>query len=210
MKVKGLIQDFKKFVNKGNILDLAIGILIGTAFSAMLNSLVNDIFMPLISRALDYDLTEAKLVLKEAVMDGDEVVKDAITLNYGNFIQTVITFLVIALSIFFAIKVVRYIQKKNVKRKIKFVLKLKEKHPELFDEEGEIGTVMYENLKSKYPKYFEDKEAKVIKEHDEANKSATDIQIELLTSINENLINFNNKDKEEIEENKYFENLYDI
>ena len=48
MKVKGLIQDFKKFVNKGNILDLAIGILIGTAFSAMLNSLVNDIFMPLI------------------------------------------------------------------------------------------------------------------------------------------------------------------
>ena len=114
MKVKGLIQDFKKFVNKGNILDLAIGILIGTAFSAMLNSLVNDIFMPLISRALDYDLTEAKLVLKEAVMDGDEVVKEAITLNYGNFIQTVITFLVIALSIFFAIKVVRYIQKKNV------------------------------------------------------------------------------------------------
>lgn len=202
MKVKGLIQDFKKFVNKGNILDLAIGILIGTAFSAMLNSLVNDIFMPLISRALDYDLTEAKITLKEAVMDGDEVVKEAITLNYGNFIQTVITFLVIALSIFFAIKVVRYIQKKNVKRKIKFVLKLKEKHPELFDEEGEIGTVMYENLKSKYPKYFEDKEAKVIKEHDEANKSATDIQIELLTSINENLIKLNNKDKEEIEENK--------
>ena len=129
-------------------------------------------------------------------MDGDEVVKEAITLNYGNFIQTVITFLVIALSIFFAIKVVRYIQKKNVKRKIKFVLKLKEKHPELFDEEGEIGTVMYENLKNKYPKYFEDKEAKVIKEHDEANKSATDIQIELLTSINENLIKLNNKDKD--------------
>ena len=93
-------------------------------------------------------------------------------------------------------------EKKNVKRKIKFVLKLKEKHPELFDEEGEIGTVMYENLKSKYPKYFEDKEAKAIKEHDEANKSATDIQIELLTSINENLIKLNNKDKEETVENK--------
>ena len=202
MKVKGLIQDFKKFVNKGNILDLAIGILIGTAFSAMLNSLVNDIFMPLISRALDYDLTEAKVILKEAVMDGDEVVKEAITLNYGSFIQTVITFLVIALSIFFAIKVVRYIQKKNVKRKIKFVLKLKEKHPELFDEEGEIGTVMYENLKNKYPKYFENNEAKTIKEHDEANTSATDIQIELLTSINENLIKLNNKDKEDTVENK--------
>ena len=187
MKVHNIIQDFKKFVNKGNILDLAIGILIGTAFSAMLSSLVNDIFMPLISKVLDYDLSEAKVVLKEAVMDGDEVVKEAITLNYGNFIQTVITFLVIALSIFFAIKVVRYIQKKNVKRKIKFVLNLKEKHPELFDEEGEIGTVMYENLKAKYPKYFEDKDAQKIKERDEANKSATDIQIELLTSINEKL-----------------------
>ena len=187
MKVHNIIQDFKKFVNKGNILDLAIGILIGTAFSAMLSSLVNDIFMPLISKILDYDLSEAKVVLKEAVMDGDEVVKEAITLNYGNFIQTVITFLVIALSIFFAIKVVRYIQKKNVKRKIKFVLNLKEKHPELFDEEGEIGTVMYENLKAKYPKYFEDKDAQKIKERDEANKSATDIQIELLTSINEKL-----------------------
>ena len=187
MKVHNIIQDFKKFVNKGNILDLAIGILIGTAFSAMLSSLVNDIFMPLISKILDYDLSEAKVVLKEAVMDGDEVVKEAITLNYGNFIQTVITFLVIALSIFFAIKVVRYIQKKNVKRKIKFVLSLKEKHPELFDEEGEIGTVMYENLKAKYPKYFEDKDAQKIKERDEANKSATDIQIELLTSINEKL-----------------------
>ena len=187
MKVHNIIQDFKKFVNKGNILDLAIGILIGTAFSAMLSSLVNDIFMPLISKILDYDLSEAKIVLKEAVMDGDEVVKEAITLNYGNFIQTVITFLVIALSIFFAIKVVRYIQKKNAKRKIKFVLSLKEKHPELFDEEGEIGTVMYENLKAKYPKYFEDKDAQKIKERDEANKSATDIQIELLTSINEKL-----------------------
>ena len=187
MKVHNIIQDFKKFVNKGNILDLAIGILIGTAFSAMLSSLVNDIFMPLISKILDYDLSEDKVVLKEAVMDGDEVVKEAITLNYGNFIQTVITFLVIALSIFFAIKVVRYIQKKNAKRKIKFVLSLKEKHPELFDEEGEIGTVMYENLKAKYPKYFEDKDAQKIKERDEANKSATDIQIELLTSINEKL-----------------------
>ena len=187
MKVHNIIQDFKKFVNKGNILDLAIGILIGTAFSAMLSSLVNDIFMPLISKILDYDLSEAKVVLKEAVMDGNEVVKEAITLNYGNFIQTVITFLVIALSIFFAIKVVRYIQKKNAKRKIKFVLSLKEKHPELFDEEGEIGTVMYENLKAKYPKYFEDKDAQKIKERDEANKSATDIQIELLTSINEKL-----------------------
>ena len=187
MKVHNIIQDFKKFVNKGNILDLAIGILIGTAFSAMLSSLVNDIFMPLISKVLDYDLSEAKVVLKETVMDGDEVVKEAITLNYGNFIQTVITFLVIALSIFFAIKVVRYIQKKNAKRKIKFVLSLKEKHPELFDEEGEIGTVMYENLKAKYPKYFEDKDAQKIKERDEANKSATDIQIELLTSINEKL-----------------------
>ena len=187
MKVHNIIQDFKKFVNKGNILDLAIGILIGTAFSAMLSSLVNDIFMPLISKILDYDLSEAKVVLKEAVMDGNEVVKEAITLNYGNFIQTVITFLVIALSIFFAIKVVRYIQKKNAKRKIKFVLSLKEKHPELFDEEGEIGTVMYENLKAKYPKYFEDKDAQKIKERDEANKSATDIQIELLTSINEEL-----------------------
>lgn len=187
MKVHNIIQDFKKFVNKGNILDLAIGILIGTAFSAMLSSLVNDIFMPLISKILDYDLSEAKVVLKEAVMDGDEVVKEAITLNYGNFIQTVITFLVIALSIFFAIKVVRYIQKKNAKRKIKFVLSLKEKHPELFDEEGEIGTVMYESLKAKYPKYFEDKDAQKIKERDEANKSATDIQIELLTSINEKL-----------------------
>ena len=200
MKVHNIIQDFKKFVNKGNILDLAIGILIGTAFSAMLNSLVNDIFMPLISKVLNYDLTEAKVVLQEAVMDGDEVVKEAITLNYSAFIQTVITFLVIALSIFFAIKIVRYIQKKNVKRKINFVLKLKAQHPELFDEEGEIGTVMYENLKKKYPQYFENKEVQKINEKDEANKSATDIQIDLLTSINDKLAMMCEKEKDE--ENK--------
>ena len=187
MKVRGIFSDFKKFINKGNILDLAIGILIGTAFSAMLNSLVNDIFMPLISRVLDYDLTDAKITLKEAVVENDEVIREAITLNYGAFIQAVITFLVIALSIFFAIRVVRYIQRKNVKRKVKFVLKLKEKHPELFDEEGEIGTVMYENMKRKYPQYFIDPEAEKISKKDEDNKSATDIQIELLTSINEKL-----------------------
>ena len=82
MKVHNIIQDFKKFVNKGNILDLAIGILIGTAFSAMLNSLVNDIFMPLISRVLDYDLTDAKITLKEAVLGKREFIENLYTSDF--------------------------------------------------------------------------------------------------------------------------------
>ena len=142
----GIYKEFKEFINKGNIIDLAIGIIIGNAFSMIVNSLVNDMIMPLISNLIKVDISSAKLVLREEIIDEttNEVIKAAIYLNYGNFIQTILNFLIIALSIFFAIRTVNKIKKAYVTQQIKYVKKLKKKYPELFDDENETGTLLYE------------------------------------------------------------------
>ncbi len=191
-ELKNLYSESKKFINKGNIIDLAIGIIIGTAFTAIVNSLVNDIIMPLISNLIEYDLSSAKLVLQEAILDEEgNIIKNAITLNYGMFIQYVINFFVIAISIFLTIKIVKRIRKTAIERKIKYVLALKEKHPELFDEKGEIGTVMYEKIKLQHPEYFKDPESKEIDEKTEPDYQK--LELEMLNEINNNLIKLNEK-----------------
>ena len=106
-KVKGFFSDFGKFISKGNVLSMAIGVVIGVAFQAIVNSLVKDIITPLISLVIKMDLTEAKWVLVEATADAE-----AVTLNYGLFIQSVIDFLIIAFAIFIALKVATNLSKK--------------------------------------------------------------------------------------------------
>ena len=97
-------KDFKAFISRGNIVDLAIGLVVGAAFTAIVNSLVNDIIKPLIALLVDGDFSELVVVLREAVydIDGVTVLQEAITLNYGNLIMAILTFLIDAFVIFTA------------------------------------------------------------------------------------------------------------
>ena len=101
-------QEFKAFVMRGNVVDMAVGVVIGSAFGKIVTSFVNDILMPLISMAMGKtNFAELNVVLREAVLDeAGEVVEKALTWNYGAFIQTVLDFLIIAFCIFLMIKLI--------------------------------------------------------------------------------------------------------
>lgn len=104
-----MLQDFKKFVLRGNLVDLAVGLIVGAAFGKVVSSFVNDMLMPFIGILIGgVDFTELKYVLKPAT-EGVE----AITVNYGMFIQTTIDFLIIATTVFVVIKVYEKMQKKE-------------------------------------------------------------------------------------------------
>jgi large conductance mechanosensitive channel len=95
-----MIEDFKKFAMKGNVIDLAVAVVIGAAFGRIVTSFVNDIIMPPIGILIGgVDFSELSVVLQEAV--GETA---AVTINYGVFIQTVINFLIIAFTIFLVIR----------------------------------------------------------------------------------------------------------
>ena len=99
---------------KGNVIDMAIGIVIGGAFGKIVTSLVNDLLMPCIGALIGgFDFTNLKLVLSKAVMDGEEIVKPAVTLNYGTFINEIVNFLIIAFCIFLIIKGINKMHKKK-------------------------------------------------------------------------------------------------
>ena len=115
--MKKFFNEFKSFISKGNALDLAMGLIIGTAFNAIVKSLVNDILMPLIGLMLNTDIAKLYVVLRGTVIydaaTGALVLSEnAVLLTYGNFLQTIVNFLLIALSIFVAIKVVKKLQDK--------------------------------------------------------------------------------------------------
>lgn len=208
MKHGQTFNEFKKFVNRGNIIDLATGIIIGASFTAVVNSLVNDIIMPLISRIINFDLSSAKLLLREEIVeivDGEEVVKQtAIYLRYGNFIQVLLNFFLIAIVIFVLVKIIKSLKNGYVKSEIKYIKKLKAKHPEFFDEEDEFGTILYEKLKKEHPEHFKNEineEIEKEKKKQENNKSPQEITNDLLLRLNENLEKMNeNKDNKERKE----------
>ena len=108
------IQDFKAFALKGNVVDMAVGVIIGGAFGKIVTSVVNNIIMPPIGVLTGgVDFTELKYTLKEAVTEGENVVSEAVTLNYGQFIQDIVDFLIIALCIFFMIKGIAKLSRKK-------------------------------------------------------------------------------------------------
>lgn len=103
----GFFKEFKEFAMKGNVMDMAIGVIIGGAFGKIVTSLVNDILMPLIGALIgNVDFTTLSVTLRPAVMNGEEVVKEAVTLHYGSFIQTTVDFLIVAFCIFLMIKLI--------------------------------------------------------------------------------------------------------
>ena len=104
----GLVQEFKEFAVKGNMVDMAVGIVIGAAFGKIVSSLVADVVMPPIGVMIGgVDFTQLNIVLKEAA-DGAE----AVTLNYGNFVQTTFNFLIVAFAIFMVIKGINAMKRK--------------------------------------------------------------------------------------------------
>ncbi len=114
---KGMLQEFKEFAMKGNVIDLAVGMIIGSAFGTITSSLVNDIIMPLVSMLIGgIDFTEWKWVLKEAVIEDGEVVKAAVSVNFGTFISTIINFIILAFAIFLMVKAINSARAKAEKK----------------------------------------------------------------------------------------------
>lgn len=108
------IKEFQEFAVKGNVMDMAVGVIIGGAFGKIVSSLVNDVIMPPIGMITGKGFGDMKLVLKEAVPAvGDVAEVPAVTLNYGAFIQTSIDFLIIAFVIFLMIKGINSLKKKE-------------------------------------------------------------------------------------------------
>ncbi|HSJ68137.1 MAG TPA: large-conductance mechanosensitive channel protein MscL [Anditalea sp.] len=107
-------KEFKEFALRGNVVDLAIAVIIGGAFGRIVTSLVDDIIMPPIGLALGgVDFKDLMVVLRDAYLDPAGVEINAVTINYGNFIQVLIDFLIIAFIIFMAIRAMSRLQKKE-------------------------------------------------------------------------------------------------
>ena len=111
----GMVKEFKEFAMRGNVMDMAVGIIIGGAFGKIISSFVADVLMPPIGVLLGGTVfTGLKIILKDKVVEADKVVKEAVTLNYGNFIQVTIDFLIIAFAIFMMIKMMNSMNRKEV------------------------------------------------------------------------------------------------
>ena len=107
---KGIIAEFKEFISRGNVIDMAVGVIIGGAFTTIVNSLVNDVFMPFLGWLIGgISFTEFKIVLKPGT---EEVAESAI--YYGKFIQNIVNFLLIALVVFFMVKAINKLR--NIKK----------------------------------------------------------------------------------------------
>jgi large conductance mechanosensitive channel len=105
----GMMSEFKSFAMRGNVVDMAVGIVIGGAFGKIVSSFVNDVLMPPIGMLMGgVDFSDLAVTLQEA--SGDVA---AVTLNYGSFIQTVVDFLIIAFAIFMVIKAMNNMKKKE-------------------------------------------------------------------------------------------------
>lgn len=137
--MKKFFQEFGAFISKGNALDLAVGLVIGTAFNAIIKSLVNDIIMPLIGLIAKADVTNWFWVMKgtadyDAALGNWIFSEDAVVLRYGNFFQAIIDFLIIAFAIFLALKVIMGLRKKMDETKAKIAEKV---HPKVEDKKPE-------------------------------------------------------------------------
>ncbi len=118
MEKKGFIEEFKEFISRGNVLDMAIGVIIGGAFGKITSSLVNDVIMPVVSILTGgIEFKNWKIVLKEAVVNADGVI-DATTevaINFGALVATIIDFIIIAFTVFIIIKLVNRFKNKLIK-----------------------------------------------------------------------------------------------
>ncbi len=111
-----IIKEFKEFAMRGNVIDMAVGVVIGAAFGKIISSLVDDIIMPLVGVATGgMNFTDYKWVIQQAVVDGttQEILKPEVTMNWGSWIQTIVDFLIVAFCIFIAIKGINQLKRKK-------------------------------------------------------------------------------------------------
>lgn len=108
-KARGFVEEFKTFIARGNVMDMAVGVIVGGAFGKITTSLVNDIIMPAVSLLIGgVSFENWKLVLKQAVLDpatGEELAA-AVSINFGTFLATILDFLIIALAVFCMVKLI--------------------------------------------------------------------------------------------------------
>jgi large conductance mechanosensitive channel len=109
-----LLDEFKAFAMRGNVVDMAVGIIIGSAFGGIVNSLVKDVIMPPIGVLLGrVDFSQLGIVLKKESIDAAGKAIPAVTIGYGVFINTIINFLIVALAIFAMVKLMNSLKKKE-------------------------------------------------------------------------------------------------
>lgn len=110
----GILKEFKEFAIRGNVIDMAVGVIIGGAFGKIVSSIVSDIVMPPLGLLLGgINFTDLKFELKQPTIDAAGNAVAAVTLNYGNFLQNTLDFLIIAFSIFLFIKAINSVYKKK-------------------------------------------------------------------------------------------------
>lgn len=121
--MKKVIKEFKEFINKGNVVDLAVGVIVGTAFSKIVTSLVNDMLMPLIGVLIGgLNFTSLSITIKNS------------SIMYGNFIQNIIDFLIIAFCVFMFVKLINRLTRKEEKKETKKEEKQKDEQIVLLEE----------------------------------------------------------------------------
>lgn len=112
--MKKFFQEFKQFAMRGNVIDMAIGIILGGAFGKIVSSLVADIIMPAVGLLIGgVNFTELVITLKKASIDAAGVAIPAVTINYGTFLQTILDFIIIAFFIFVMIKAINKLSHKK-------------------------------------------------------------------------------------------------
>ncbi|MCH5348426.1 MAG: large-conductance mechanosensitive channel protein MscL [Oscillospiraceae bacterium] len=112
-----MIAEFKEFISKGNVVDMAVGVIIGSAFTAIVNSLVADIFTPIIGIIIGgIDFASLSFKIPDTEIDG-KVITQGAELTYGNFIQSIITFLLTAVCVFIFVKVINAIRNNALLKK---------------------------------------------------------------------------------------------
>lgn len=166
----GFWSDFKKFISKGNIVDLAAAVVIGNAFNKIVTGLVNNIIMPVVSLAVGgLNVSDWKYVIKDAVLnEAGEVVEAETAILYGDFIQSILDFLIVALCIFTALRILM---------KTKSLLNEKEIAAEEAKKKAEEEAAK-----------LAEEEAKAAAEAEEAKKKAEDAEkLQLLREIRDSL-----------------------
>ncbi len=112
--MKKFFEEFKAFAMRGNVLDMAIGVVIGAAFGKITTSLVNDIIMPAVSMLTGgINFSDWKWVLKEAVVESGEEIAAAVSINYGTLLSTILDFIILAFAVFCMVKGINKLHRKK-------------------------------------------------------------------------------------------------
>ena len=198
--MRKFFKEFKTFISRGNVFDLAVGMIIATAFNKIVSSLVNDIIMPLVTYATGKaSLADLSIVLRRAA-DGTAT----LTWKYGNFIQTIIDFLIIAFSVFIMVKIVTNSRKKFKELEELIVTETKKETKLLKKECRRVAKEQKRPFKVVYQEHLDEKnrlkEEKIAKEQaekariEQEEKLKNPSEQQLLKEIRDYLVNQDKKE----------------